>query len=127
MGENHILAKAGAYRDDCVFCRVEEPEPSYTLPDLGGSTVRNWFLEGDDITKEGYFSLNDTANDLLANAETRRVLERTIPGLVKIMVEKDLIPLGMTLKHLLSLSRNSGEVDLKALNSLLNQIPNTEG
>ena len=121
-GENIIRVTGGTCSDECMFLRVSEEDSSYTLPDSGaGQAVKNWFLTGDSVVREGYYSIEDTANDLLENRTTRDVLEVFMPGLVKMMTEKDIIPLGLSLKSILS--RNSGDIDQKALNTELNKIP----
>ncbi len=104
--------------------KVSEPEPSYRLPEEpGGWPVRNWFLADDDIRREGYFSIEDTANDLLENPDARKILEAYIPGLVKVMTEQNVIPLGLTLKSILSHDPDES-LDAAELNKELNQIPN---
>ena len=103
-----------------------EEEPSYRLPDAGpGGPVKNWFLAEDDFRREGYCSIQSTAQDLLNNPAARSVLEKYIPALVRFMTEKNVIPLGLALKSILS--RDADEsLDVKALNAELNQIPDTE-
>ena len=117
---------AGDCVDHRVWVRVKDAEPGYRLPDQGaGTAVRNWFLQEDDVRKEGFFSIQSTAQELLDNQETRKVLEKYIPALVKFMTEKSVIPLGLSLKSILS--RDADEsLDVKALNAELNQIPDTE-
>ena len=124
MGENRITATARTPEDSCTINRVAQEPENYRLPDSGDGPVRNWFLAEDEITKEGYFSLNDTANDLLDNPDTRKILERYIPELVKVMTEKNVIPLGLTLKGILSHDENG--VDIQALNAELNKVPNDD-
>ena len=126
MGENQVYVIAGDWADHCVWVRVKDAEPGYRLPDQGaGTAVRNWFLQEDDARKEGFFSIQSTAQELLDNQKTRKVLEKYIPALVKFMTEKSVIPLGLSLKSILS--RDADEsLDVKALNAELNQIPDTE-
>ena len=124
MGENRVTAAAGDCRDEGVWERTAEPEPEYRLPDAGaGTAVKNWFLEEDTERREGYFSVQDTANDLLENPESRRVLEKYIPGLVRVMTERSVIPLGLALKSILAREKD-GSLDVRALNGELNRIPN---
>lgn len=121
-GENRVRVTGGTCFDECMFMRVLNEDSSYTLPDSGaGQAVKNWFLAGDSVVREGYYSIEDTANDLLENRTTRDVLEVFMPGLVKMMTEKDIIPLGLSLKSILG--RNPGDIDQKALNTELNKIP----
>ena len=122
MGRNEISVSAGSCRDAFTWERTAEPDPSYRLPEAGGGPVRNWFLTGDDYRREGYFSIEDTANDLLENPDARKVLEAYIPALVRVMTEQNVIPLGLTLKSILSHDPDES-LDLKKLNKALNSIP----
>ncbi|OON86699.1 hypothetical protein BXO88_06820 [Oribacterium sp. C9] len=110
--------------DSCVFVRVDSEDESYRLPgNEAGQAVKNWFLSEDDIVKEGYFSIKDTANDLLENRESKAVLERYLPGLVRFMTEKDVIPLGLSMQSILN--RNTPEgLDVQELNRELNKVKN---
>ena len=122
MGENRIEAVSGALRDACVFIRTDTQDESYSLPDSGaGKTVRNWFLADDDIIREGFYSIKDTASDLLKDARSRDVIARFAPDLFRLMTTRDVIPLGLSLQSILS--RDSSGIDQKALNAELNQIP----
>ena len=49
------------------------------------------------------------------------VFLRREKALVKLLTERDVIPLGLTLKSILS--RNAADLNLKALNDELNQVP----
>ena len=126
MGENFVEAVAGAYTDSASWRRVLSPDESYRLPDQeAGGPVRNWFLADDDMRKEGFFSIQNTAQELLDHPQTKAVLERYIPALVRFMTEKNVIPLGLALKSILS--RDADEkLDIKALNAELNRIPDTD-
>lgn len=123
-GENRLTAVSGKYEDAIVLTRVEREPDSYRLPDDGGGAVRNWFLAEDSMKKEGFFSLEDTANDLLDNPRTREIIKRYVPELFRVMTEKNVIPLGLTLKSILS--RDADGLDKKALNAELNEVPNEE-
>ena len=126
MGNNPVTVTAGDYIDQCVWQRVREPEAGYHLPDEdAGTAVRNWFLAEDDVRKEGYFSIQNTAQELLDNSETKAVLQKYVPELVRIMTEKSVIPLGLSLKSILS--RDADEkLDIKKMNAELNLIPDTD-
>ena len=123
-GENRLTAAAGTLEDSMVLTRVDSEPESYRLPDTGGGAVRNWFLAEDSMKKEGFFSLEDTANDLLDNPRTREIVRRWVPALFRVMTEKNVIPLGLTLKTILS--RDADGLDLKAMNAELNEIPNED-
>lgn len=119
--ENQIVITAKELSDQCVFQKVSEPEESYALPEEEtGGMVRNWFLTDDEFTKEGYYSVLNRADELLDCAETRKVLEEYVPALVKFMTEKDLIPLGLEMKSILS--RESTPEMIREINKKLNQI-----
>ena len=123
MGENRVEASAGGCRDACVWVRAEEPDPSYRLPEAEGGPVRNWFLEEDSFRREGYFSLEDTANDLLEDPAARKVLEKYVPALVRVMTEQSVIPLGLSMKSILTHDPDDS-LDLRKINGELNRIPN---
>lgn len=123
MGENRISIAAGSCTDTCVWVRAGEPDPSYRLPEAEGGPVRNWFLEEDSYRREGYFSIEDTANDLLDSPEARKVLENYVPALVRVMTEQNVIPLGLAMKSILTHDPDDS-LDLKKINHDLNQIPN---
>ena len=126
MGENRVTVIAGDCVDHGVWQRVDAAEPGYRLPQQdAGTAVRNWFLAEDDVRKEGYFSIQNTAQELLDNGETKKILEKYVPALVRIMTEKSVIPLGLSLKSILS--RDADEaLDVKALNGELNRVPDTD-
>ena len=125
-GDTRITALAGECSDSGVWRRISEPDPSYTLPDQeAGGTVRNWFLAEDDVRKEGFFSIQNTAQELLNSPEAKAVLEQYIPALVRTMTERNVIPLGLTLKSILSHDPDEA-LDVKALNAELNTIPDAD-
>lgn len=123
MGENTLRAVAGPYEDGCVFTRQEQEEPAYRLPGArAGGAVKNWFLGADSLAREGYCSVEDTANDLLQNPAAAAVLKEAVPKLYQVMTEQDTIPLGLALQRILSLSKLEKDAVL-ALNAKLNEIP----
>ncbi|MBQ2071983.1 MAG: beta-galactosidase, partial [Oscillospiraceae bacterium] len=98
-GENRLKAVSGELADSLIFERVEIAEESYRLPEETSGPVRNWFLSDDDTVKEGYYSIMDTAEDVLSGA--RSVLVRFVPSLVEVL-DRDMIPLGLSMKSILS-------------------------
>lgn len=124
-GENRIEAQSGVLTDALTWQRVDTPEMSYALPELGvGQTVKNWFLNDDDVTRQGYFSINDTANDILENPAARAVLEQYVPAMLKVM-DSGKIPLGLTLKNILNYGDQPTAPELvNSINKELNQIEN---
>lgn len=64
VGETTLVAKAGDCEDSATIKKVDEPNPDYHMPVTGD--VINWF----EITApEGYFSINDTMGEIMANPE----------------------------------------------------------
>lgn len=119
--EVKVKAVAGPCQDDAIFMHVAEAEESYKLPDSGaGQAVKNWFLTGNELSKEGYFSIEDIACELLENEEARKVLAEEMPVVFKLMTERDVIPLGLSLKSILS--RDESGLDVKKINDRLNLI-----
>ena len=109
-------------QDECVFTRVDEPCGDYVLAGSGaGQNVRNWFLTEDDIVREGYFSIANTASDIMHDAQAAAVLEQYAPELFAILRKGDIIPAGLSLQSILS--RDESGIDRKALNKALNQVP----
>ncbi len=63
-GVSELEAVAGDYRDKSIIRKVEKFNEAYRLKEKGA--ILNWF----DITApEGYFSLNDTMGDIMANPQ----------------------------------------------------------
>ncbi len=123
MGENRLRADVGPCEDSIVLTRVAQEPESYRLPDTGGGAVRNWFLEEDSFKKEGFFSVEDTANDLLDNPQTREIIRRWAPALFRIMTEQSVIPLGLSMKSILT---HDSDFDLKGINAELNEVLNED-
>ena len=125
-GDNRLEVRSGSLSDALTFERVDAPDPSYALPEAAGGEVKNWFLT-DDFTRQGYFSVNDTANDVLDDPAARAVLEKYVPGLVRVMTEQNVIPLGLSIKSILSHEGDPAEtaVLIKKVNAELNDIENT--
>ncbi len=122
MGSNSVAVRSGTVTDEAVFERVTEPDLTYSLPDTGtGGPVRNWFLSEDDIIREGYFSINDSAGDLTASEKAVAVLRRNIPEIAGQLIDKRAIPLGLTLKSILYRNTKDGEL-IKRINKELNAI-----
>ena len=64
VGVSELEAVAGDCRDYSTICKVEKFNEAYKLKEKGA--ILNWF----DITEpEGYFSLNDTMGDIMANPQ----------------------------------------------------------
>lgn len=118
-GENILCAEYGVCRDELRFERVEAEEESYRLLNAGGGAVRNWFLSDNDLVKEGYYSVMDSAEDILNGA--RPVLAKHVPELLKVL-EAEMIPLGLQMKSILERSFEDKPELLKTINDALHEI-----
>jgi len=83
-GENTVTAKCCCGTEDTVTLNgVAEHNSDYTLPDIAAAmAVGNWFDEvadNDDsdeiIVVDGYFSVNDTCGEVLANEECLKIVK----------------------------------------------------
>jgi beta-galactosidase len=118
-GENRLKAVSGELADSLIFERVEIAEESYRLPEETSGPVRNWFLSDDDTVKEGYYSIMDTAEDVLSGA--RSVLVRFVPSLVEVL-DRDVIPLGLSMKSILSRELKNDPDTMLRINDALHKI-----
>lgn len=91
----------------------------YRLLNAGGGAVRNWFLSDNDLVKEGYFSVMDSAEDILNGA--RPVLAKYVPELLRVL-EAEMIPLGLQMKSILERSFEDKPDILKTVNEALHEI-----
>ena len=108
------------FSDTVTFTKVSEPEPSYILPNSGaGQMVKNWFLD-EDIDTDAYYSLQDTAQEIMDFPEAYAVLKQHVPDLCRVL-ERGVIPLGLSMKSILSRETPEG-LDLQALNGDLMRI-----
>lgn len=109
------------FEDSVTFERVSAPEESYILPNSGaGETVKNWFLDEEGLDTDAYYSLNDTAQEIMDSPEAYAVLKKYVPGLCPVL-ERGVIPLGLEMKSILGRETPEG-LDLKALNGELLKI-----
>lgn len=117
-GKNTIRAVAGTCEDECLFSQGEE-DPSYALPDQGEGMVRNWFEKDDDTVRTGYYSIMDTAGDILAGA--RPVMMAILPELVEYL-EQGNVPLGLFMKDILAYALKDNNELIIQINHALNQV-----
>ncbi len=81
-GPNTITARYGAVEDTITLNGVAEPNQDYVLPgfDPNDQGVTNWFadiqVDGEMEYPEGYFSLRDTMETIMANPEASDLLEK---------------------------------------------------
>ncbi len=110
--------------DSVTFIKTTEVEESYSLPNTGtGENVKNWFLDEDSLVREGYYSIEDSAFDLIQSKEAMEILKKHSFETFKAITENSHIPLGLTLKRIISYNKETAEkVDIKALNDEFNQL-----
>ena len=113
----------GAYSDKAAFIRVEKEPESYHLPDSGGGNVVNWFLQGD--LKDDCFSILDSAQTILDSPAASSVLKEMNPKLYAALTGNTGIPLGLTLKSILSRDTKDPEQILR-INQALQEIQKTK-
>ena len=83
LGRNTVTAVCGELEDTIVLNGVEVHNEAYTLPDIAAAmAVGNWFddIKDDDDSDvidqpEGFFSIEDSLNDLLANPECLKIMK----------------------------------------------------
>ena len=83
LGKNTLTAVCGELEDSILLNGVEVHNESYTLPDIAAAmAVGNWFddIKDDDDSDaidqpEGFFSVEDSLNDLMANPECHRIMK----------------------------------------------------
>ena len=82
-GANTVTAKAGAVEDTITLNGVAEHNAEYTLPDIAAAMAAgNWFDDIADNSESeeieviaGYYSVEDTAGELLANEECMKIVK----------------------------------------------------
>ena len=82
-GANTVTAKAGNVEDTITLNGVAEHNAEYTLPDIAAAmAVGNWFDEVSDnedsdeiVVIDGYYSVEDTAAELLSNEECLQIVK----------------------------------------------------
>ena len=80
VGRSHLVAVAGAHRDEACLCKVDQFNESYRLKEKGA--ILNWF----DITEpEGYLSINCTIDDILATVRGKLLMGKFFMDMVKSM------------------------------------------
>ncbi len=137
VGETTLVAKAGVCEDTATIRKVDEPNPDYRMPVTGD--IINWF----EITQpDGYFSINDTMGQIMANPEGAKLLGGMLEKMqqsnqnpddddpqkgMKAMASKidpaaaQKMMMGFTVKRMLGFGSVPKEQVL-AINQMLNQI-----
>ena len=133
-GANEITAKAGDVEDTITLNGVAEHNEEYTLPDIAAAlAVGNWFDDiADDSESEeieiidGYFSVEDTAGEVLANEEGLKTVKGWYMKQGNLTYASMLTTIRdmMGFKKIIEFAEN-GEVsrkELAQLNRMLNKI-----
>ncbi len=95
-GENEVVAKAGNLEDRTTFVRVDVQDESYVLPaDERGKgilnfdadeNIQNWFdkpADGELEFPEGFLSIKDKIEDIIANPEGEAILREHFDALLQ--------------------------------------------
>ena len=82
--------------------------------------MKNWFLDEEGLDTDAYYSLEDTAQEIMDCPAAYAILKKYVPGLCPVL-ERGVIPLGLEMKSILSRETPEG-LDLRALNGELMKI-----
>ena len=132
-GESTLVAVAGDCRDESKIRKVEVFNEEYRLKEKGA--VLNWF----DITEpEGYYSLNDTVEDIMKSEEGKAMFMQMMAGAMgaqgdgkqeggMVINEAMMKMLGsFTVLRLLNMAGTAGKVltkeEMLGVNAMLNKI-----
>lgn len=119
-GENTLRAACGSNLDEAVVTRAEKEPEGYRLPDDGQDrNVLNWFLQEEQ--KEDCYSIMDTAQQIMESADAREVIREALPGLYEILEAGTIIPMGLTMKSVLSRDCKDPE-QIQRINKALQEI-----
>ena len=134
-GANTVTAKSGDVEDTITLNGVAEHNAEYTLPDLAEAmAIGNWFddIADDDDSEEievieGYYSVEDTAGELLANEECLKIVKGWYMQMGNLTFASMLTTVRdmMGFKKINEFSSISGEItqkDLAKLNRMLNKV-----
>lgn len=134
-GANTVTARAGELEDTITLNGVAAHNPEYTLPDIAEAMAAgNWFDEVADDEEseeievmEGYYSLEDTNEELLSNEECEKLIKAWL------MKNKNLTMASMLstlrsmmgfgkLPEILEMTGGATKKQLAQLNRMLNKI-----
>jgi beta-galactosidase len=120
MGKNTLTAACGDVRDEAELTRADAEPEEYRLPDDGqGGNVLNWFLQGEQ--KADCFSILNTAQQVMENPAARNVIREALPELFGILEAGTVIPMGLTMKSILSRNMKDPE-QIQRINKALQEI-----
>lgn len=127
-----IVATAGECIDSMTIKKVAEPNPAYILIDEeeDGEGVANWFNPEDyqDVSvlevKEGFFSIKDTIEDIIANDDAANVLVSAINKLTGMKIKKTMLNMvkDMPVEKMIGMTGNITDAMLIALNEALKTV-----
>ena len=134
-GANTVTAKAGNVEDTITLNGVAEHNAAYTLPDIAAAmAVGNWFDEVSDnddsdeiVVLDGYYSVEDTAGELLSNEECLQIVKGWFMTMGNLTMASMLTTVRdmMGFRKISEFSSISGEVSQKQLaqlNRLLSRV-----
>lgn len=128
-----VCARSGKLRDTVSLCRVDVAPAIHTLPgtEEPAESVGNWFDEvaaDGDVPLEfidGFFSINDTLNDIIQNEAAATVITRGIAAVTGMEIKASALAI-MGSSRVVGLAGMLGaDADklMRILNNLLNKIP----
>lgn len=135
LGANTVAVKANTVEDKIILNGTKEHNLDYTLPDLAAAMeVGNWFDEVADHSDseeieviEGYYSLEDTNAELLANKECEKLIkgwlmkQGNLTAASMLATVRDMMGFGK-LPDILELTGKVESKQLAQLNRMLNKI-----
>ena len=120
-GENRIAVRGGGLREEAVFLRSEAEPESYRLPEEAGSSVTNWFLQQE--VRKDRFSILNTAQQILEHPSCAGLLRESFPALYTLLTEKNVVPLGLTMKSILERDIGDDPDRIGRFQQALQEIP----
>ena len=124
MGENKIIATANGCSDEVIFNRQTEADEAYVYVDQHpGVNVRNWFLdekEEAELFPEGFLSIRETINDLLASDEAMAIIDKRMPDVGNAI--RDMVGTFTLDKFFHFAKPDYTEEEIKAMNEELTKI-----
>ena len=116
---NRITVRCGTSEDSMILRRVKQEPESYRLPDTGEGNVTNWFFQSE--MKDDCYSILDSAQTLLDSRAASQVLREALPKLYEALTGNMGIPLGLTMKSIISRDIRDSE-QIARINQALQEI-----
>lgn len=133
-GFHTVLAVAGTCKDCASFEKVQEPVAAYTFIDEeenDADGVANWFdiVDVNDIPQEmtfdpHHYSIKDSINTLIANADVRPLLESALGAMTGMKVKATMLGMmgDQKLEDLRMFTANARKGMMESLNAELQKI-----